>query len=131
MTHIEIELCAEDRARLDKIIDALAGNRNCQACVDTVTKYVAAEVGQHVKPAETHPVTDPFPEPETIPNPEPVAETPTVTAADIQRKVVELSAAGKKDQVREIVTKYAARVSAIPEDKLGEVWTSLTGITTR
>lgn len=126
-----VELCAEDRARLDKILEALASSRNCQACVDTITKYVAAEVGQHIKqPAEAHPVADPFPEPAPAPEapvePEPVkAEAPAVTSADVQRLVVQLSAAGKKDQVREIVNSYAPRVSAIPEDKLVEAWDRL------
>lgn len=130
MNTITIELCAEDRARLDNILEALIG-KNCQACVNSVTKYVAAEVGQHIKPAEIHPVLDPFPDqaPEKPAEPEPVKDSePTVSAADVQRLVVELSAAGKKDQVREIVTAYAARVSAIPEDKLAEAWERLTAL---
>ena len=137
---IKVELCEEDRARLDNILQALSGGRNCAACVDGITKYVAAEVGQHIKPAavpaETHPVNDPFPAPETpaaepTPDPEPEAPAeaaPTVTHADVQRKVVELSAAGKKDKVREIVTAYAKKVSDLPEDKLAEVWDKLTAL---
>ena len=46
--------------------------------------------------------------------------------SDIQQKVVTLSAAGKKAQVRDLITAYANRVSAIPEDKVGEVWQKLT-----
>ena len=41
--------------------------------------------------------------------------------SDIQKRVVELAAAGKKAQVREIVKSYAERVSEIPEEKLAEV----------
>lgn len=137
---ITIELCAEDRTRLDKILEALT-SRNCQDCANSVAKYVAAEVSHA---AEEHPVVDPFPAPAPEPEapttpepveapttPEPVEEpeaeeaAPTVSQSDVQKLVVELSAAGKKDQVREIVTKYAARVSAIPEDKLAEVWNKL------
>jgi hypothetical protein len=44
---------------------------------------------------------------------------------DVQRKVVELSAAGKKVEVREIVTAYATRVSEVPADKLDEVMAKL------
>ena len=58
--------------------------------------------------------------------PEPVEEpAKAVTLADIQKKVVEMSAAGKKDEVREIITKYASRVSAIPAEKTAEVWEQL------
>lgn len=127
------ELCAEDRARLDKILEALT-SKNCQDCVTSVTKYVAAEVGQ----AAEHPVADPFPEPapepeapaepEPIEAPEPATEAPTVSQSDVQKLVVELSAAGMKEQVREIVTEYAARVSLIPEDKLAEAWARLTAL---
>ena len=57
-------------------------------------------------------------------------ETPTeparvVKLSDIQQKVVELSAAGMKAQARDIVKAYAEKVSAIPEDKLQEVWDKL------
>lgn len=147
MNTITIELCAEDRARLDAILAALSARPNCERCANTVAKYVAAEVGQTAE----HPVVDPFPapdtaeksndapteaEPETVNTPEPEKpaeaeeqpEAPAVTHADIQRKVVTLSAAGKKDQVREIVTKYAKKVSDLPEDKLAEVWAKLTAL---
>ena len=39
--------------------------------------------------------------------------------------MVTLSAANKKAEVRAIVKEYADRVSAIPEDKLSEVWAKL------
>lgn len=136
---VKVELCDEDRARLDKILEALT-SKNCQDCVTSVTKYVAAEVGQ----AAEHPVADPFPEPEPAPEPapepeapaepepieapEPGTEAPTVSQSDVQKLVVELSAAGMKEQVREIVTEYAARVSLIPEDKLAEAWARLTAL---
>ena len=62
--------------------------------------------------------------------PEAPAEQPvkTVELSDIQKKVVELSAAGKKAEVRDIITKYASRVSAIPADKTAEVWEKLTAL---
>ena len=130
------ELCAEDRARLDKILEALT-SKNCQDCATSVAKYVTAEVSQA---AAEHPVADPFPEPEPAPEPEapaepapvadpaPATEAPTVSQSDVQKLVVELSAAGMKEQVREIVTEYAARVSLIPEDKLAEAWARLTAL---
>ena len=66
--------------------------------------------------------------------PAPVEEAPAeepaevVELSDIQKKVVALSAAGKKAEVRDIITKYASRVSAIPADKTAEVWEQLTAL---
>ena len=51
-----------------------------------------------------------------------------VSLADIQKKVVELSAAGKKAEVRDIITKFANRVSAIPAEHTAEVWSQLIGL---
>ena len=45
--------------------------------------------------------------------------------ASLQKKIVELTTAGKKAAVKEIVTAYATKVSAIPEDKLAEVLAKL------
>lgn len=63
-------------------------------------------------------------------------ETPTgdaeparaVDRGDVQKMVVKLSAAGKKEKAREIVKGYAEKVSAIPEDKLAEVLDKLTAL---
>ena len=98
MNTITIQLCAEDRARLDHIIEGLRFLVNQEA--------------------EAAPVEEPKPEP----IPEPIKEeTPTVTAADLQTKVVSLVQSGKKDEVKDIITAYAPRVGEIPEDKLAEV----------
>ena len=53
---------------------------------------------------------------------------PSVSKADIQKKVIDLSSAGKKAEVRDIVKAYADKVSTIPEDKLSEVWAKLTAL---
>lgn len=50
---------------------------------------------------------------------------PTASLAEVRQKVVELSAAGKKAAVRDIVKAYAENVTSIPEDKLGEVLAKL------
>lgn len=128
MNTITIELCQEDRARLDKIIEALEQ-----------TRVMPAEV-----PAVEQEKPQPEPSPETEEQepaeeavkavneetaPEPVEEpAKVVTLADIQKKVVELSAAGKKAEVRDIITKYANRVSAIPAEHTAEVWNQLTAL---
>ena len=126
---ITIELCAEDRARLDHInvnltelILRVMGSQK----IDTgeVLRRAAPELAG--KPAEQHPVTEPF---EELPKAEPVPfETPVYKPEDIQQKVVALSASGKKAEVREIVKSYAEKVSAIPADKFGEVMARLAGL---
>ena len=50
---------------------------------------------------------------------------PTVTTAQLQKMAIELSAEGKKVEVRDIVKAYAEKISELPEDKLGEVMSRL------
>lgn len=98
MNTITIELCAEDRARLDRII---AGLEAKQASAPEVASLEA-------EAAPSVPVS--------------------VTQSDIQQKVVALSAAGKKAQAREIVKAYAERVTLLPEDKYAEVMDKLSAL---
>lgn len=123
MNAIPIELCQEDRARIDKVIEllTLSTGQRCQGCADAVQEaFTATKPIEFTKdtPEEEKPV-EPAQEPETAPQ---------VTKADIQQKVIQLSAAGKKAQVREIVTAVANKVSDIPEDKLAEVWAKLNAL---
>lgn len=123
MNTITIELCQEDRNRLDTLLAValeLAGKHVNE--VAPVAPYEAADAAPEVA-AVTAPA-----EPET---PVEVAEAPTApkyTMTDVQQLVVSLSAAGKKDQVREIVKAYAERVTRIPEDKFGEVMDKLNAL---
>ena len=138
MNTITIELCAEDRARLDKILAALEKPRDCKGCVETVTKATEhivetmttetpekqPEKSEPVK-ADEHPAgvsTAPW-EPT-----EATQEEKTVAVQELQKLVVDLCAKGKKDQVREIVNAYAKKVSDIPEDKRNEVYAQLTAL---
>ena len=127
---IIIELCAEDRARLDAIRGALQNRPNCEGCVKSAQDFVKYQQN----PEEPAPVEEQIPGQQDIPEavepqPEPAAEAPKVERSDIQKKVVELSQAGKKAQVRDIVTAYNnTKVSDIPEDKLAEVWDKLTAL---
>lgn len=133
---ITIELCAEDRARLDHInvnltelIMRVMGNQAPD--MGEVPQKAAPELAE--KLAAQHPVADPFKE---LPKAEPVPfeqeapkqEAPQYKLEDIQQKVVALSASGKKAEVREIVKSYAEKVSAIPADKFGEVMAKLIGL---
>lgn len=128
---ITIELCAEDRARLDHI------NVNLTELILRVMGNGAPDMGEVLrraapelagKLAEQHPVTEPFeelPKAEPVPFEQPTPETTQYKPEDIQQKVVALSASGKKAEVREIVKSYAEKVSAIPADKFGEVMARL------
>lgn len=126
---ITIELCAEDRARLDHInvnltelIMRVMGNQAPD--MGEVLQKAAPELAE--KLAAQHPVADPFKE---LPKAEPVPfEQEAPKLEDIQQKVVALSASGKKAEVREIVKSYAEKVSAIPADKFGEVMAKLIGL---
>ena len=150
MNTITIELCQEDRKRLDVISDTLELIRLALQNGAPVAPVVAQDASKSEPKAEpTHeaevpteaqnepqamPQTDLYDEDggEIAPEPEaPIEEAPAVepvALSDIQKKVVALSAAGKKAEVREIVTKYASRVSAIPVEHTAEVWQQLTAL---
>ena len=151
--HIVIELCAEDRARLDKLqttLDALAKG-NYTIVTDNIRNVDEAllrgsignaghpgdmgpvGVAGAAAPAESDPEQMSIPEviePETPPASEaaPEPEEVKVSVVDVQRLVVSLSQAGKKTEVRDIVKAYADKVSTIPEDKLAEVWKKLSAL---
>lgn len=128
-TTITLELCKEDRDRLDKILEALKDSRpNCENCcrtamsmVEHAHKATTASAQEPAEPVEAETQKTTPQEPETPAQPAPAPERPAVTHAEIMQQVVRLSTAGKKAEVKEIVTAYADKVSAIPEDKLQEV----------
>ena len=122
MNTITIELCAEDRARLDKILAALENRPSCESCVDTVTALVEA-----IEENEPAPAAPTEAQQEELFKPEP-APTVEYKTADIQQKVVSLSAAGKKAEVKAIIQEYAEKVSGVPADKYGEVMARLAAL---
>lgn len=132
MNTITIALCQEDRARLDKIIEALEQTQVMPTEVPVVTQEKPQPEPIHEAEALTE-VQDATEETAEAFNEETASEpveelVKVVTLADIQKKVVELSAAGKKAEVRDIITKYANRVSAIPAEHTAEVWNQLIGL---
>lgn len=102
---VTLELCAEDRARLDKIIDSLS-----ELFISEAVEASPADVAEE-------------------PKPEPVEEKnePAVTIDDVRLLVQKLAtpSSGKRDAVRALVMKYAKSVSDIPVDKLDEVHAEL------
>jgi sRNA-binding protein len=142
--NITIELCAEDRARLDRLIAAME-RKTCESCVATAMEYARqqpAETKETVEPPKnapgatedvTPPTTHAAEEKPTREEDAPweQATEPTITKEEMQQKVTQLAAANngaKKAKVREIVNAYAKKVSDLPEDKYPEIWAKLTAL---
>lgn len=122
--NLTIELCAEDRARLDAILTALQA---------VGTPFSSPESAQ---PVETAPETNDAPTTVTgSPEPEQPAqdmqdgtETQHATHGMVQDLVITLSSWGHKSEAREIVQRYAQRVSAIPDADLDAVYVALDAV---
>ena len=129
MNHITIELCTEDRARLDQIIEALKNaHPRCDRCVQLVNDLSHAEKPTEAPEAPTPEQTQPEPETSTEDKDENNSKAPEVTVEDIRSKVLALTAAGKKEELKAIVKEYAPKVSEIPTDKLAEVLKKLNAL---
>lgn len=128
--NVTIELCAEDRARLDKILEALIGATTLKPVLQT--KPVAPIAPAETKTEEPAPVKKEEPKKEEPAPVEPekpaAAPVPEVTTAELQSKVVKLVSAGKKDEARGIVMEYAKSVSDIPAEKRAEVMERLNAL---
>lgn len=142
MNKIIIELAAEDRKRLDDILAALQNGPDCDKCVQTVAAAIDRqnEPQSEEKPqakeepeapafVEVPPGLDAVPWEDEVPveaaEPEVLTTMSAHNLAEVQRKVVELCAAGHKTEVRAIVNGYASNVSGIPEEKYDEVMEKL------
>lgn len=123
---IKLNLSDEDRARLDKLTEALSEASG--AAKTNIVCHQHGDNSQHidnvgtVNIGETIAVPEP---PKAAAVPETPKQEPKVTAADVQAKVVQLIGRGLKNEVKDIVKKYAARVSEIPEDKRAVVMAEL------
>jgi DNA-directed RNA polymerase specialized sigma subunit len=144
---ITIELCAEDRARIDRLIAAVEKrtvqvesaleqkyNIKTEPTDDPVTKALAdtlrrAQESQNKATGEQEtPTPTTTPQTEETPTVEAVEQQPTarkVDRAELRAKVVELSAKGLKEQVKAVVREYGQTVPTIPEDKIAECYEKL------
>lgn len=154
--HITIELCAEDRARLDRLAEALE-RKTCDKCVATAMEFAKLRIDpkpetDHVQQklaetlakaeesveapknapeqAETSTTTTTAPKEEKPTGEEPTQPTATKTVdrADLRAKVIELSAKGLKEQTKDIVRAYAQTVTAVPDDKVTECYEKLVAL---
>ena len=126
--HITIELCKEDRQRIDELI-AFAG-LIASEMKSKPNHMEFAPDGTITVTHEEHPVDAVAPHGD----PEPVATVsevekvePKYTKEDIMAKVQALAAPNnpKREQAKAIVKSYGAKVSDIPEDKYDEVMDKL------
>lgn len=127
---ITIELCPEDRGRLDALITELRVSSDTLelirlALTNAGTPFPAAPVQPQTEP-KLAAEAEPTPEPEKPAEAQEPVQDVLQMRASLQKKIVELTTAGKKAAVKEIVQAYATKVSAIPEDKLAEVLSKLT-----
>lgn len=149
--HITIELCAEDRARIDRLAEAME-RKTCDKCVAAAVECMKCTAEAKVDPiqeklaetlananeaveapknatgeAETSTLTTEPPKEKEPTAKEPAQAEPTkkVTHAELRAKVIELSAKGLKDQTRNVVMSYAPTVKDVPEDKLTECYEKL------
>lgn len=124
MNTITIELCQEDRQRLDKIITLLGQSASEQKTqpAPQVVEDLPLEGAAHLEP-----VADPTPE---APAPDPAPEVKAISLAEFQKAVTIVAAKGTKQKAaaKAIVNKYAPSVSEVPEDKRAEVMAELANI---
>lgn len=125
---ITIELCAEDRARIDKLLESVRELDVTMSAASDIFSISTKDAKPADKPESTAPVTEPVPEAAEQPRPADKPEEPaSYTKADVQRLVTELCGKGSdtKAKVKEIVNRYGRNVSSIPEDKYGEAMAAL------
>ena len=122
--NLTIELCAEDRARLDAILTALqAVGTPFSSPVPSQTVETAPET--HDAPA---PVTGGQEQEQPAQDTQDGTETQHVTRGMVQDLVITLASQGHKAEAREIVQRYAPRVSAIPDADLDAVYVALDAV---
>jgi hypothetical protein len=127
MNVITIELCAEDRGRLDKIIELLGGLRlpDCSSCSKDLAGYL--DHATSVLEARSEEAAAPTVKAPVVAEPEPVKAAPAVTLEQIQKKATQIAAASadKKAKLRALVNQYASKVTDLPADTWPAVWDAL------
>lgn len=128
MNSIEIYLCPEDRVRIDKLIHRIDVIAAVMAMPVTGVKLegpTKEELKEAVIKAVAEPFpADPFPTPEETPAEAEAPKAEPVTMDQVQAVVRQLIKPGSphRDEAKKIVQEYAPKVSAIPEEKLAEVF---------
>lgn len=137
MNTIEFRLCAEDRTRLDRIIDLLQWQASQKqdeldnALIDktgALDDHPAGESTTHLEPTVAAPAA-PAPEPAPVES-APTPEVKPISKGEFQKAIVTRCAESPvmKAKVQALVHRYAPSVSAIPEDKRPEVLAELANL---
>lgn len=137
---LTLELCAEDRARIDRLLTTLERLTTAPAAPvvsmpDPEVHNALTEVLERVapmtsktaptEPAPTEPPVTPTEE-ETAPTVEEIAPTAKpIKASELSQKVVTLIQAGKRAEVTEIIHAYAPNVSKLQPEHYADVHAKL------
>jgi hypothetical protein len=145
------ELCAEDRARIDRLTDALVALAAAKPeaaeeasevkpqddiqkkLADTIEKAKQATPTEPAKKhqdepkaTDDHPTLDPLPATPTAAEGASEAAVETVTVADLQHLVITLCRAKKQGAILDIIKGYGAKtIAEVPKDKIAEVYAKL------
>lgn len=131
---ITIELCADDRARIDKLIQALEQNtaqkvtapsQNPQSTTQVQTDPAQVTLAEVISNEEETPTSAITPNEDEKPTNQ---EKETVGKAELKALVIKLCANGKKAESRNIILKYAPTVASVPEDKIAECYDKLVAL---
>lgn len=144
--NITVELCQEDRKRLDELIcfaGLLVGNQK-QGIINAADLSIAklSELAPTEEPAayrapaevaaaasnEPPEIVDESSEPEPAAEPEQPKYTKPDVLALVQKLAAPTSPEHKRTGAKAIVKAYGAKVSDIPEDKYAEVMDKLTAL---
>lgn len=128
MNKIVIELCEEDRTRLDRIISGLEILNAASAKVQMDNPAINAVAAEHPAGESTTHLEPTVAAPDApAPEPAPAPEVKTVSKGEFQKAIVVRCAESPvmKAKVQALVHRYATSVSAIPEDKRAEVLAEL------
>lgn len=146
--NITVSLSEKDRRQLEVLISSITGlasvlgsalPKDVQQKVIQETDEICRQDQNRVNAAEEHPITESTAHLEPVeethnepaaPAPEPIPEVKPVSFAEFQAAVTRVVAKGpeQKKAAKEIINKYGASVSAVPEDKRAEAMAELAKI---
>lgn len=141
---IVMELCPEDRARLDAILEELKSSRpNCERCVSTLGESWKNATAAAMHPVDAVPpatVEDVAPAPDPDPAPAPAVAGPAPTPATEEEKYTlekvrsaVMTASRKspelKKKVKALLNQYAESVTKLPEADYPAFMTDLKKLT--
>ena len=140
MNNITLEWSQQDRDRIDALTDAIKELTAVLSRPSRTTPKKATEAPKASTPTENpQEPENAAPVKQTKPTEAPTAKTepeepkkeekanaaPSITVEDIRKKVVTLSAAGKKAEVKAIINKYAPTITELPADSYIDVMLAL------